>query len=130
MRGPFRCVDTWFTSPVGRSFGWTLAYHDTLPQPIWRMGYDGWYDREDLRITRFLRSALRTTYEDGRFIGGRGPEVFTSEEFPGLIYYNRVKERDFRRFSGDDVIVVDVAVAGREGLRERYRHDYRGGALV
>lgn len=129
-RPPFQYVDTYFTSPVGVSFGWTLIYHEAmLPHPIWWLRYDGWYERGDDRITAFLRLALSAAYRSGEFIGGRGPAVFTAPEFPGLIYYNGVAEKDFAHPSGRDKIVIDVREAN-EGRRERYWHAYRGGLLV
>jgi len=78
-RPPFRYVDTYFTSPVGVSFGWTLVYHEAmLPRPICWLRYDGWYDRGDERILSLLKMALSVAYRNGEFIGGRGPMVFTA----------------------------------------------------
>lgn len=130
-RPPFRYVDVYFTSPIGESWGYSLIYHEAMAsRPVWRLCYDGWYDRGDSRITAFLRAALAAGYQSGIFTGGRGPEFFTSpEEFPGLIYYNHVAEKDFRKPAGRDKIVIDVREADN-GRRERYWHVYSGGLLM
>ena len=128
-RPPLRYVDTYFTSPIGVSWGCTLLYHEAfLPRPVWRFCYDGWYDRSDQRITAFLRAALATAYQSGEFIGGRGPQIFTTPKFPSLIYYNHVTERDFQAPAGRDAIVVENTKDGDD--RERYWHTYHGGLLV
>ena len=72
-RPPFWYRDCYWTSPVGVSFGFTLIGHAELPKPIWWMGYDGWYDRDDPRLTKFLRLALLAGCRSGSFHGGRGP---------------------------------------------------------
>ena len=127
-RWPFRYVDVYFTSPIGESWGCALLYHEAfLPRPIWRLCYDGWYDRRDQRITAFLRLALAAGYQSGEFIGGRGPQVFISEEFPGLIYYNHPTSKDFLKPAGRDAIVIEGA---RGSARERYWHEYHGGILI
>lgn len=125
-RPPFTYSDIYFTSPTGVSFGFTLVWHCTMEKPVWRMSYDGWYDRSDPRITKFLKAALRAGCNE--FNGGRGPAVFTAPEFPGLVYYNHVAEDGFARFSGRDKIVLD---GERDpARRERYWHEYRGGMLI
>lgn len=127
-RPPFRYVDVYFTSPIGESWGYSLIYHEAMAsRPVWRLCYDGWYDRSDARIAAFLRVALSAAYRRGEFIGGRGPEIFTAPEFPGLIYYNHVTGKDFRKPAGRDAIVIDGA---RGNGRERYWHEYHGGLLI
>lgn len=127
-RPPFRYVDVYFTSPIGESFGWSLIYHEAMaPRPVWRLCYGGWYDRSDARITALLRVALSAAYRKGEFIGGRGPEIFTAPEFPGLVYYNHVTGKDFRKPAGRDAIVIEGA---RGNDRERYWHEYWGGVLI
>ncbi len=78
-------VDEWWVNPRGGSGGLTLALYDEVP--FFQMSYGGWYP-EDLADD--VKRILRATYEDGEFIGGRGPArlEWESEVYGAVIYHH------------------------------------------
>lgn len=66
--------------------------------PIWAMQYRGKYAHKAIP---FLKSALLANYREGRWYGGRGPQLFQSE---GWIYINSPDSESFENFKGEERI--------------------------
>ncbi|RJR29994.1 hypothetical protein C4564_01315 [Candidatus Microgenomates bacterium] len=79
--GTLALRDQWLTGP-GSDFssGVTTIYEASVP--VWCMAYQGWYKPSAIVM---LKAALRQNYEQGIFLGGRGPWVFNRD---ALVYYN------------------------------------------
>ncbi len=99
-RGDWLYVDLYF-SANGKSFGQTIVWHQD--QPVWGMQYRGDWDKSDERVIPFLKSALKTAYDQGEFRGGRGPEYFENAD-GSLKYINHLPNSIFTNFSGDEKI--------------------------
>ncbi len=112
--------DSYVFGDDGASAGWTIiTYRD---RPVWQMQYDGWYAKE---ASPFLKKALRVTYAERRFVGGRGPELYTGEDdFPNLAYLN-VALGHFQSFSGSEGVRMKIGST----LKSLGEHHYRGGML-
>lgn len=114
--GDFRLRDRWTRRLPGSnaSAGSTSQWYRDVH--IWMMFYGGWYDDEGSVL---VKRALKQNYENGVFVGGRGPVRFINDSF---VYENVVQEglEDFTRFSGRDR-VTDVATRTLHGY-----HEYSG----
>jgi len=94
------------------SFGFTtitLATHGGYEQtPIWEMQYEGREFSDDKAVISLLKKALLATYSEKIFYGGRGPARYTSPNFSGLTYMNRLviqgRGSNFRHFRGQEVV--------------------------
>jgi hypothetical protein len=96
--GSFSLTDTWISTPYSnRSSGVTTIYYKDVP--IWVMHYGGWYEKEADYV---LRAALKWSYEQGEFTGGRGPEEF---ETSYMRYTNVLARNRFVNFEGIEKIV-------------------------
>jgi len=91
-------LDVYYTNGES-SGGQTTIFWDSVP--VWLMQYHGWCKDDDKRTLSFLKEALKSTYERGIWNFGRGPDAYTSQEFPHLRYV--IDEHDsggFETFSG------------------------------
>lgn len=119
-RGDWLYVDLYF-SANGKSFGQTTIWFQD--QPVWGMQYHGSWDTSDERVIPFLKLALRESYENGVFYGGRGPNAL-KDESGKLTYRNWPHPRhNLARFEGYEEIYSERA-------KELFRHDYSGMALI
>jgi len=88
----------WFSDAYGstgpESGGQTiisLLMPDFDPTWLFLMQYEGRELVGDKAIIGLLKEALRANYSQKIFRGGRGPEEYTSPNFPGLIYSNKLE---------------------------------------
>lgn len=98
VRKDFELLDCWFApEKTTYSSGQTFIWHKgTL---VWAMSYLGQYPEDAIP---FLKRALRETYKNREFVGGRGPDLFEGD---GMIYINRVEPpNDWRHFRGREEI--------------------------
>lgn len=112
-------VDLYFATNC-TSFGTTTIWY--RGQPIWGMQYHGYWNMGDERIIPFLKLALRVSYENGVFYGGRGPNAL-KDESGNLTYRNWPEPKSFVRFEGYEEIYD-------ERIKELFHHDYSGMALI
>ncbi len=117
----FRVVDEYGVSSSGKSTGSTKIW--LHGDPIWAMGYEGLYLKED---TLFLRRALLSAYSNSCFSGGRGPRSHAHGKMGdegAKIYLNAVEEHGcFEVFRGREEI--------RDNVGERGYHRYWGMSLL
>lgn len=94
----WRVLDTYLVAPQSPySGGTTIIYWGEIP--IWMMQYVGYYDEEAIPC---LKAALRATYDESIFNGGRGPDVFEHE---GFLYLNAAMSSNFHgRTNGQEAI--------------------------
>lgn len=100
VEGGLMLVDTWLTTKFSRfSQGITTIYYEG--NPIWVMSYWGEYDPVAIPT---LQAALQWAYENGMFLGGRGPATFEKD---GMKYWNQPNQerRDFANFEGHEFIL-------------------------
>lgn len=110
-------IDNWITTPLSEfSAGITTIYYDQIP--IWRMDYSGYYKKDAIK---FLKEALAKNYNEGVFLGGRGPRIFKNQN---LIYRNNPRIPDFENFEGIERIVNE------ETGEEMGCHKYFGVSLL
>ncbi|MBI2637708.1 MAG: hypothetical protein HYW88_02300 [Candidatus Sungbacteria bacterium] len=119
-RGDWLYVDCYF-SANGKSFGTTTIWFQG--QPVWGMQYHGHWNEKNKRIIPFLKRALKSSYEKGEFLGGRGPVLFNEEEL-SMMYRNSPNTKSFREFEGTEWIFE----FGGDGTE--FIHNYSGMALV
>lgn len=122
MMGLIVYEDVFWTHPGSdHSFGLTTMIVRDFKRdgwfPVWYMQYAGQYPKW---VLKFLKQALRTTYQAGEFVGGRGPLEFLEKN---LEYRNRLDphKTDFRNFQGEEEIVMG-------GLQIGF-HRYWGGLM-
>lgn len=125
-KGLFRMMDEWCSNPAPlRSSGHTTIWFEggLVPIPVWQMFYWGQYTKE---AAKFLQEALRASYTDGRFYGGRGRPSFqrVSSDGDKLIYRNFHKSGDFSLFEGSE----DISRM-KDKVQLGY-HNYRGFSLL
>jgi hypothetical protein len=102
----YKVIDHYYTTPQSLySVGTTMIYFKDIP--IWWMSYGGFYQHEAIP---FLKDALRATYEEKKFLGGRGPRTYLKD---GLCYENIVAG-DLKLFRG------------REEIRQQNPHQVLG----
>lgn len=94
----WRVLDMYLVTPKSPySGGTTIIYYGEIP--MWMMQYVGYYDEEALPC---LKAALKTTYDEKVFNGGRGPDFF---EHGGFHYINAPTSNDFHgRTNGQEAI--------------------------
>ena len=117
-RGDYVVNDFYFTAEGSRySSGMTVIRHKG--QPVWTLQYQGWYE---LKAIPFLKRALRCTYEQSIFRGGRGPKMFRQGAYS---YQNHVEEfrETFRHFVGREQV---SRYEEGEGLKVAGWHEYQG----
>lgn len=116
IQGDFRVLDRYYVTPFStRSGGTTTIFYKEIP--VWWMAYGGSYKEEAIP---FLKEALALSYEDARFVGGRGPK---SHRADGLDYRN-VVQGNFAEFRGREEI---TAYNPRRSLGF---HDYWGMSML
>lgn len=116
QEGEFRLLDCYCVNPHSQmSAGTTTIWFQGVP--VWVMNYGGYYEE---RAILFLKRALLETYEAQRFVGGRGPIMYS--EGP-LVYVNTPRLNGFVGFEGHEK-VFDLA-----GVQLGY-HTYSGMGLV
>src|SRR3989338_10239065 len=70
--GEYSLLDYYFVAPGSdSSYGTTVIW--VAERPFWVMHYGGWYKKE---VIPFFNAALRETYSQNHFVGGRGPREF------------------------------------------------------
>ncbi|OGI88172.1 hypothetical protein A2995_00345 [Candidatus Nomurabacteria bacterium RIFCSPLOWO2_01_FULL_33_24] len=79
-----------------KSAGTTTIWEDGIVQ--WIMFFGGFYKKE---VISFLKEALMKNYQQGIFLGGRGPEFYRNSS---LIYENKVTKNEFEDFDGREEI--------------------------
>ena len=116
--GGWNGTDEWEkTHPSKGSDGTTIIYKNGYP--VWRMDYWGHYPKECLP---FLRLALTKNYDEGKWLGGRGPHVFEDKHW---FYSNSVLgKHDFHEFHGREFIADNM-----KNIEVGY-HEYRGRSLI
>jgi hypothetical protein len=116
--GDYKVVDDYRTTPhSSKSAGTTTILYKN--DPIWWMCYGGFYKKE---VISFLKSALRRAYEKNEFSGGRGPRVWSDDDF---IYSNETpRTTNFEWFSGREEI------ADHHSDEILGMHDYWGMSLL
>jgi hypothetical protein len=114
--GDWYLLDCWCGDPLsGRSAGTTTIWYRN--NPVWVMHFGGQYPQE---VIPTLKAALRQSYQNQEFLGGRGPRTYGIEPY---IYVNVPRVNDFSLFEG------------REGIRFNRDqmfgwHDYWGMSLM
>jgi len=142
-RDNYMYIDTYFTNGE-QSGGQTIIYikPEGSPTfvPAWIMQYHGWCKDDDPKVLAFLKEALRATYEEGVFHGGRGSVMFpfcgqvrtiTNDDY--LIYRNdagRILPCAFHRFSGEERIYRSHDKHATNGWKEVFWHRYQGMTLL
>jgi len=145
--GRFGYHDMWYvgtTGDLGTSSGHSLLTVDDVP--TWVFQYWGWYDKNDERVIPVLKEALLTGYTTGTSRGGRGPDMFFSEDHiytyenvinwgEGIILpeHFRAKPRlkDGRlNFSGFERIYRKKEPTSSIPAFEVFRHELAGFALI
>lgn len=116
--GSFRLMDEWCSNPEPDwSSGHTTIWFEQMP--IWQMFYRGRYTKE---AAKFLKEALRVSYQDGQFYGGRGRREVMDPDGK-MIYRNFIKYPRFTRFEGQETIYdLDAHQLGY--------HNYMGFSLL
>ena len=114
----FELRDAWTTNGDYSSGFTTLSLDGEV---LWIMHYGGYYEQD---AHAFLKTALHEQYFNGGiFNGGRGPDVFETED---MLYINDVKQPEFIHFHGKEQIV------GRKNGKGHIfgQHWYHGQALI
>ena len=93
--------------------------------PVWYMVYGGWYNKQ---VIPFLKRALARNYNEGVFIGGRGPDRLEGEDHT-LQYLNRVQQNDFANFGGHEWIEATSPHSGMSAGTKLGEHHYFGGKI-
>lgn len=96
----FVVVDRYCVTPHSdKSTGTTTIFFEG--QPVWWMTYGGEYKKSTIP---FLKEALKETYRQSKFLGGRGPSRFQKDN---LVYVNRrgFDGTRFALFEGREEIV-------------------------
>lgn len=90
--GKLALRDKWLARP-GSDFstGYTTIYLESVP--VWYTSYSGWYRASAIA---FLRAAMTQNYEQGVFLGGRGPDMFTQHP----LAYRNSSRGEFSDFHG------------------------------
>lgn len=116
VRQPWIVKDVYLATPLSDfSGGMTVIEYEGVP--IWMMQYFGHYYEEAISC---LKAALRQTYSERHFVGGRGPAHFVHESY---IYENpEILSQDFKLFRGDEFI-------HNKSGKVFGRHVYQGGAM-
>lgn len=130
-KGKWTVVDCYFVTLLSNSsFGTTIIYYDDVP--VWMMQYHGEYPKEAIP---FLKRALRSCYDHGKFVGGRGPTTYEERDGQGYTYHNSLPMSDFHsnephNFAGREDIVKYYRY--RYGVRSRVVgwHEYSGQLLI
>lgn len=125
--GHLEVIDRYWVNEGGFNWGQTLITFQG--QPVWLMQYWGQYDKA---VIPFLKTVLRENYEQGIFLGGRGPQIKEGEIDGDLFsYYNDVDIEeyadDFTRFSGEEEVFLHDK-KGRGAVSIGW-HRYHGGLL-
>ncbi len=104
--GEYTLLDYYFVAPGSdSSYGTTVIW--VAERPFWVMHYGGFYKKEAIQ---FLKAALRATYSQNQFVGGRGPREYREEGNP-LLYRNHIESsaNSFARFHGfEDVVNTET----------------------
>lgn len=101
-RDDFTLIDYYFVAPGSdSSYGSTIIW--VANRPVWVMHYGGWYKKEAIP---FLKAALRETYSQNLFIGGRGPKEYQEKDTP-FLYRNHTMDFTsyFTDFHGSEDVV-------------------------
>jgi len=92
--GKYKVVDRYCETPLSdKSCGTTTIFFRTglIWSAVWWMSYWGRYPKD---IIPFLKSCLRSAYERGEFVGGRGPYA-VSENNTEYLNFPRGSFSDF-----------------------------------
>lgn len=118
--GEYQLLDYYFIAPGSdSSYGTTVIW--VAERPVWVMHYGGWYKKEAIPL---LKAALRETYLQNQFVGGRGPREYREENSP-LLYRNHIEaDNSFTAFHGFEN-VVDTEYGSILG-----EHRYFGGLMI
>lgn len=135
--------DMWFTGTngnLGVSAGNSILSFDQVP--VWVLQYSGWYDKKDERVLKVLKEALLAGYTKDESQGGRGPDMFFSQDrvytYENTIHYKRGlnlpdhfqtepwDKSGLMDFSGHELIWRK----DETGTLEVFRHELLGFALV
>lgn len=120
--GSFRMMDEWCSNPSDFwSSGYTTIWFDQIP--VWQMFYWGMYTEE---AAKFLKEALRASYQDDKFYGGRGRVSYEGVDSQGdkLVYRNIPKYSSFGLFEGSE----DITLVKKQ--RQLGYHNYMGFSLM
>ena len=115
-RGSFLYIDLYFSSGKKRC-GQAIIWYKG--EPVGGMSYQGFWEGKDESIIPFLKRALRSSYQNGEFVGGRGPESYNEG---ALEYRNRLWREKFEDFNGDEEIW--------QGAKLVFHRHYEGMALI
>lgn len=123
--GKFVLLDVWCTAPNSKvSSGTTTIWYGSIV--VWVMHYGGWYEEW---VTPFLKRALMRNYEEGFFLGGRGPERLEGEDHT-LQYLNGVERYEFSDFKGSERIIATSHQTGVPVGTKLGEHDYFGMTFI
>lgn len=117
VKGLWRVTDRWDVGvlPCINVSGETRIFYDNIQ--VWVMQYFGAYAQ---KVIPFLKGALLENYQKNIFLGGRGPQEYTSEN---LTYQNKIDAgSSFHNFRGEERIFHDEHLMGE--------HRYQGGLLI
>jgi hypothetical protein len=96
--GGFYLLDFYCVTPNSlRSAGTTTIWFQDIP--VWIMNYGGYYAGKG--VMAFLKRALCQAYEAREFVGGRGPHVYSDDQF---IYVNQPRPNCSSKFEGREEI--------------------------
>lgn len=101
--GDLWLVDTRYETPGStKTWGNTIIFYQNIP--CWTMLYWGWYEVE---AVPFLKSCLAKAYDQGLFVGGRGPRRVDGVN---MVYVNNPERDDgiFNQFSGGEAIYAKL----------------------
>ena len=123
--GDFRVVDEYHTTPSSeKSAGTTTIFYRGAA--VWWMAYGGEYPG---RVIPFLKEVLRTTYENGIFNKGRGPESYSGGKRDDTIWltYRCIGQisgwHSFHKFEGLETI-TEIKGVGPSQVRNELGHHY------
>ena len=135
--GVMKYIDRWFVSPAtpgpGWSHGQTTIYKEN--RCVFVMSYEGYYSEyeEKSLATEIVKPALLSAYSHSEFEGGRGPQIFSTQEYPALEYCNRcsyanpIGAERLRHFWGAEKVVHQES--GSEVQAQLGYHVYMGSTL-
>jgi hypothetical protein len=114
--GRLSLVDSWCAKP---SLNGNITIFLDGRLPVWFFNYNGEYPE---KAWPYVQKALVTSYEFGKFWGGRGPRMLDLVDY-GAVYFNEPVEVDFRKCRGYERIECP-------GYDLAGQLEYHGGSLL